>query len=1227
MNDNDRLSLVSSGARLNSNLSKKSSLVNHLPSQKKNRNKISGLYASIFLAASLSPFVASASSVQDYLADGYFWYTQGRSEAAREKWQKALQIAPDNIEIKSALQELDHFNPATVNQAQLDQARQFSRQHRYPDAIAAYDRAFGGTPPTSYFAAEYYETLSGTESGWSKAVSGLKNLASSWPSNPEFQLTLVRVTSYREETRREAIHQLAELAGNENMDENIRKKALADWRQALLWLNADVDDKPLYLAFLDGHSDVAVEATLETLSQPAGQLGKAYQLLEANQLEDARNLFSEIKSQDPESAEAVAGLGIIELRQRRFSKAARLLEKAIEQDAGKQPALSKALADARFWSLMRRADSAHNRRLFNRAENMASKARRSRPAQTEPVLLLAAIKNSQGQHQASLELYQQVLKKHPKNKTAQKGRIENLLALKDESGATQAIKRYELPRQEYQAALKRLSIENLRRDAMLLGDDPAALELLEDALLLAPDNPWVRLDLARQYHQRDREDEAIALFDNLLEARPHQHEVSYAKALYHEENEQWQAGLDAINRIPEARMNPDKRALARHLWANREKQTAWQMIAKGDHESARLIAQKLKSVGRLNDPGTDLAYAQVLVALGDEREALRIGRQLVDPLNTPDVNTQISFANLLLRTGHRIELISRLDRLEIRRAEEISTRQREAIARLRDGARMQQADVSRLSGRYDEALGLLQAAPLSNSSIDNLALQRADILLEQGQHDAALTAYQQLVVDNAKNEAAHVGAASAAMASANPALATLRVEEGLAALPDSAKLLSLRSQLMQMNGKNQAASRDLSLALSRADSQQISAPWVDRARQRKARLDAESRSHLTLGLGYRDRGNDGLDAITEYAIPLEFNYYLSAQTRFGFNLRQVILDGPNHLKSVEQKSQDFNLAFFGGLPIFLANPDNFTPDLDSDGTAFNVFYQGENWLADLGSKPSGFVGDRLIGEIEWRYKTSIREFKAGYSQRAVKESVLSYAGTRDPQFGEEWGGVTRQGIKLNYQQQLRDRFGFYSSLGRYDLDGENVTSNDESEFQLGGYWQLQRKDNHSVTVGLGLHYRKFGDNLRFFTLGHGGYFSPQRYLSLTIPLEIKHQEGRMNYRLSLAAGIADFEEHSSDVFPGDDALQARWEELTPSRNNLEAQYAGREEDGFLYNIQAEMNYQLDPQFTVGGWVDANNADDFNELGIGVYLRYFYVKTSVSAPGFQRGGTGPFKKVW
>ncbi|HGG58604.1 MAG TPA: tetratricopeptide repeat protein [Gammaproteobacteria bacterium] len=1185
------------------------------------------------LAALMMGSVARAQppKYDEAFTDGYFWYQQGRVQAAQQKWEKLLKLQPDNQEVKAALSELKQFDPARVRKELVEQARDLARKHRYQDAIEVYRSAFGGPPPTSFYALEYYETLSGAKAGWSEAIEHLRKLADTYPSNPAFRLTLAKVLSYREQTRREAIHKLSELATSDSLPQAQRQEAQQAWRQALLWLNATLDDKPLYDAYLKVDSDPVVAQTLANIDQPGGKIGEAYALLEQGHTEQARKRFREILANDPENAEAIAGLGIIELRQHRFSKAQRLLEQSIHQDPEKRHTLGQALRDARYWSLVHRGRRAFTRRQFDKAAALARRAARLKPGRIEPTLLKASIENARGRYQKSLDLYKKALKKRPRNLEARQGVVQNYLALKDDISARSAIHKYKLPSRAYQQALTRIQVENLRRDAALLGNDPNAIEILQDALDLAPDDPWIRLDLARLYHRLGREDEALSLFDNLLKARPGQADIFYAKALYHEENKQWREGLLAMQAIPGDEMDAGKRALKRHLWAYNEQRKALELIAAGDTKQARLIAQEIKSVSRLNDPETALPYAELLAALGDEREALRIGRQFVDPIFSPDIDTRISFGNLLLKTGHRQELASLLERIETRSGGSLNARQQNAIDRLKDGSRLQQADVEKLAGKYDQALQTLAAPPLVADNRKAFTLLRASIEMAHGQHREAVTSYQSILAEDPGNETAWAGAASAALAADDKPLASRLIEQGLQHRPMAPRLLALRSQINQLKGKQGAASRDLELALSdpaETFGKSADAPdWLTRARQKKARLDDAARSRLSIGLGSRDRGDNGLDQITEYSLPLELDYRLPNEQRIGFNLRNVILDGPGTLKSVEQKSRDFNLAYFGGLPIFLSNPKNFDPDLNADGLAFNLRYRNDNWLIDAGSKPSGFLGDSLVGGVKWQGQTFTRKYSIEYDQRAIKESVLAYAGAHDPQFDREWGGVVRSGVNLSFDQQIRRRFGFYTHLGFHNLTGKNVASNDEKGFQLGGYWQLDRQTNRSLSLGLGLQYRKFDKNLRFFTLGHGGYFSPQRYLALTLPLEYFRQKGRLTYHVNLSPGLFTLEETSAPLFPNDPALQNRWEELASSRDKLEPTYKSRTDNGFLYSLQADLGFRLDNQFTLTGWLDANNTTDFNEFAAGVGLTYYFTPARAPTDKLQNRERTGLHEVW
>ena len=47
---------------------------------------------------------------------------------------------------------------------------------------------------------------------------------------------------------------------------------------------------------------------------------------------------------------------------------------------------------------------------------------------------------------------------------------------------------------------------------------------------------------------------------------------------------------------------------------------------------------------------------------------------------------------------------------------------------------------------------------------------------------------------------------------------------------------------------------------------------------------------------------------------------------------------------------------------------------------------------------------------------------------------------------------------------------------------------------------MQEERNQRMDVGVQLGYQHYQYNLRHFTLGHGGYFSPQQSVTLTAPI-------------------------------------------------------------------------------------------------------------------------------
>ena len=67
----------------------------------------------------------------------------------------------------------------------------------------------------------------------------------------------------------------------------------------------------------------------------------------------------------------------------------------------------------------------------------------------------------------------------------------------------------------------------------------------------------------------------------------------------------------------------------------------------------------------------------------------------------------------------------------------------------------------------------------------------------------------------------------------------------------------------------------------------------------------------------------------------------------------------------------------------------------------------------------------------------------------------------------------------------------------------------------------------------------YGQNLRYFTYGQGGYFSPEAYLLAGVPISwIGHYGPNFHYSVNGSIGGQAFQEESAAYFPLDTALEA-----------------------------------------------------------------------------------------
>jgi hypothetical protein len=77
-----------------------------------------------------------------------------------------------------------------------------------------------------------------------------------------------------------------------------------------------------------------------------------------------------------------------------------------------------------------------------------------------------------------------------------------------------------------------------------------------------------------------------------------------------------------------------------------------------------------------------------------------------------------------------------------------------------------------------------------------------------------------------------------------------------------------------------------------------------------------------------------------------------------------------------------------------------------------------------------------------------------------------------------------------------------------------------------------------LTAGLSMTALGYQENLGYYTLGHGGYFSPQRFFAVGIPVSWAQRGDKFSYRLKDSLGVQHIKQDAADYFPGDAALQA-----------------------------------------------------------------------------------------
>ena len=249
-------------------------------------------------------------------------------------------------------------------------------------------------------------------------------------------------------------------------------------------------------------------------------------------------------------------------------------------------------------------------------------------------------------------------------------------------------------------------------------------------------------------------------------------------------------------------------------------------------------------------------------------------------------------------------------------------------------------------------------------------------------------------------------------------------------------------------------------------------------------------------------------------------------------------------------------------------------------------------VIELGHTPPSFAVANIVGALRYRFDAKEGPVVIGIERLPVTDSLLSYAGALDPVTGRDWGGVTRN--RAYVEGSLGDDdLNVYGSLSGGLIDGDHVEENTQWEAGVGFWRRAASGQGWQARFGGNLTAIAYADNQSHFTIGHGGYFSPNRFLSVGPAFDLRGRRDSATFRIEGGLSWQKLREDSSDYFPEDAALQASSGDL---------RYPGSSREGLGARLSATVEWRVSSRAVAGVKLEGVSGEDFDEVRLQVYTR-------------------------
>ncbi|MEG6217095.1 cellulose synthase complex outer membrane protein BcsC [Enterobacter quasihormaechei] len=1069
---------------------------------------------------------------------------QGDTAGAQKELDRLKGMAPDSSAYQSSRTTMLLSTPD--GRQALQQARLLATTGHTQEAIAAYDKLFDGNPPSGDIATEYWNVVAKDPARRNSAIGQLKNLNATSPGNAPLQASLAQLL-FESGRREEGFAVLQEMAKSNKG----RSQASDMWYQQIKDLPASstsVTALQQYLSvFSDGDNVTAARAQLEAQQK---QLA------------------------DPAFRAKAEGLAAVEAGQ--GNKAVTELQKAVSANHADSEAVG-ALGQA-----------------------YSQKGDRARAvAQFEKAIALDPQSDNRGKWDSLLKVNRYWL-------LIQQG--DNAL----KANNTAQAERY------YQQAR---NVDNTDSYAVLGLGDAAAARKDNDAA-------------ERYYRQALRMDSgntnAVRGLANIYRAQSPEKATQFIQSLSASQRR-------SIDDIERSLTNEQLSAQAERL------------ESEGKYAQAAEIQRRRLALSP-GDVWITYRLSRDLYSAGQRSQADNLMRQLAS--QKPDDPEQVYASGLYLSGNDRDR--AALAHLNTLPRDRWNSNIQELASRLQSNQVLENANRLRDGGKEQEAEALLRQQPPST----RIDLTLADWAEQRGDHEAAKTAYNTVLQREPQNEDAILGLTEVNLAQGNRDAA--RAE--LAKLPaaQNGEPLSLNMQrriAMAQAGLGDSATAEKTFnaivpqAKSQPPSMESALVMRDAARfqaqngQPQQALETWKDAMVSSGITTtRPTDNDSFTRLTrndekddwlkrgvrsdagdlyrqqDLNVTLQHDYWGSSGTGGYSDLKahttmlQVdapLSDGRMFFRSdlVNMNAGSFdtdNGTYDPTWGTCAETPCRGSTNQSANGASVAVGWQNQTWAWDIGTTPMGFDVVDVVGSLSYSNDLGPIGYTFNAHRRPISSSVLAFGGQKDPNTDTTWGGVRATGGGVSVSYDKGEANGIWSSLSADSLSGKNVEDNWRVRWMTGYYYKLINQNNERLTVGVSNMLWHYDKDLSGYSLGQGGYYSPQEYVSFALP--VNWRKRTENWSWELGGSVSWSHSKTKDVmrYP----LQGLIPDNEPGRyTDKGVMETGSSSSGTGYTARAIVERRVTSNWFVGLGVDIQEAKDYTPSHALLYVRY-------SAAGWQ-----------